>query len=42
MKLGRGWASEPKQDECSLFAIRELRMRLQKIFDTSKKDLPKK
>lgn len=42
MRLGRGWASEPKQDNCSLFANRELRMLIQKIFDTRKKDLPKK
>lgn len=38
MKIGRGWAPEKEPDEYSIIAIRELRMLLEKIFSTRKKD----
>jgi len=36
MKLGRGWAPEKLPDENEVFAIRELRTLIHKIFESRK------
>jgi hypothetical protein len=41
IRLGRGWAPESNADEFSLYAIRELKILLEKIFSTRKKDFSK-
>lgn len=41
IKLGRGWAPEKKDDEYSQFAILELRILIDKIFN-KKRDLTSK